>query len=234
VGPAVPLWLLAMVACSPQPPELPGVEADRAWIEDLDLGTVAVVGGVVTGQAMLRIEDDGRQWGFPVELRGGVVGAVLELGVGFNWAPIELQLPRSDVPGDELLGTYKGFSGGLAIIGGFDGRSLKNKHGVRLRGSPFQLGLSVNASYEWLKIRLPEETGVGSESFDTGDYANPPPTCGSGCSDWDIGFDTGDSGGTAQLGARRRPRGGLGGGGSLAMVGLVGWGLRRRRRDAAG
>jgi len=230
----LPLLVVTMLGCNKPPPQLPGIQADEAWIEGLDIGTVAIVGGVVRGRATLVVRDDGREWAFPIQLRGGVVGLAFELGYGFNWGKIELELPRKDLPGDELLGTYKGFSGGIAVIGGFDGRTLKNKHGVRLRGSPFQAGLALNGSYEWLKIQLPEETGVDDTSWDTGDYTRPPSGCCSGDSSWGTGeTGTTTTSSTSSATPSRRSGGPWAplGSGSVAMLGVVGWGLRRRRRS---
>ena len=220
-------FLLTLLACQRGIDALPGVTAERAWLEDLDLATVAVIGGGVNGRGTLRVQTpDGRQATYPVELHGGVVGGVIELGVAgpFRVNQVELDLGGGPVSGSELLGRYRGWSGGLSIIGGFDHHFLRNRDGVSFDATPFQLGVSANIGYEWVHIgieRVEVEPVVTTATADTGlapsttyvDTGAPEASSSGGCGCG--GGNDHDSGDTGQASAAL-----------LGLLLLAGW--RRR------
>lgn len=166
------LSLLLLAGCGPQATGLEGIRAEAARLRDLDLATLAMIGGVVDGDATLEIDTtDGEIVAVPVTLRGGTVGLAMEMTIAIDFGiPAELDLSAAGPPveANDLLGTYDGHGTGAVVIAGVDGRVLENRAGVVLDRDLFALGFAMFAGAEWLRIAVaPEDDDTGDD--DTGD-----------------------------------------------------------------
>lgn len=148
---------LTLLGCRGHPDGLDHIPVERAYLDDVRLVTVALVGGVVTGEGTLVIEQpNGLLRGFPVELQGGTVGVAFEIDldgpIAINRA--ELVLPDERITGNQLLGRYHGGSLSLTPGIGVDGHFLRNKHKVRLNKAYLSVGAGVHAGVEWIRVDL--------------------------------------------------------------------------------
>ena len=168
--------LCALTACNRAPTGLEQHLVREAWLGDVDLTTVVLLGGGITGSADLHIIDDyGQEWMYPVHLGGATFGLAFDVGVSPLANHLELDLPRTLVPGNDLLGRYRGAGFSLVLGLGADIHHLKNKSDVRLGRTLFAAGIGIFVGTEGLTIKLsdedpdedPDETGP-----DTGDTSD--------------------------------------------------------------
>jgi hypothetical protein len=249
------LLLGFLVGCAPVGEELPGLQVESAQLEGLSLTSVGLLGGPVWGSAWLVVQspDPPYELRFPVDLRGAFFGLGVEMDLD-GFAPdrvIPLELPSATVPGDDLLGAYRGGSFGLSLGAGFDHHRLRNASGVAFRPTFLSVGLSAMIGGEWLRIDLSEParldrptTTLDSGTPDTGG----PDTALEGASSGGCqcaSSDAEDSGAPPETGgpdadprtgpwpaapARRACASGRGSAPSGALLGLlVAWAWRRRR-----
>lgn len=181
------LLLAGGPSCRKHPTSLADITVDQASLHDVQFGTVAVLGGVVTGSGILVVRDiHGHQHSWPVALRGGVAGLVVDVNVS---GPMQnnratLRLPAERVSANHLLGRYRGMSGSFVTGVGIDGRRLRNKHGVVYEKSYLSVGVGVHGGFEWVRIDITGGPLIG-DPVDTADTGVTPPL------DPDVPVDTG-------------------------------------------
>ena len=149
------LALALLLACAVKPTPLDEVPVVRAWLEAADFNAGAIVGGLVTGDALLVVEDNaGALWIEPVAMRGPVVSVGVETSVDPELGgPIPLELPEGALlDGAQLLGTYRGPAEALAVGVGVSARQLKNRHGVSLREVHLSVGAGAMIGFQWLRV----------------------------------------------------------------------------------
>jgi hypothetical protein len=141
-----------------------------AWLEDVELGSVAAIVGGQDGSGTLVVVDDaGSTHVFPVQLGGATFGVIFE-GVAVDAKKdTTINLVGADefpVPGRDLMRRYKGQSSGFALGIGVDDHQLHNRAGCQIDRGFFAVGISMFLGFEWLGIHTDGE-GVAVE--DTGD-----------------------------------------------------------------
>jgi hypothetical protein len=155
---------LLLMGCRSDLGQLEAVEVRRAWVEDAELTSLALIGGGCWGDGTLVVlGQEGERLEQPVDLRGGMVGFVLD--VTREEPELWLELPDEPVTADQLLGGYRGSGEEVVIIAGLEVRHLRNEHGVGIDQASLALGLGVMFAYEWLRIRVDGDPVTG---WDTG------------------------------------------------------------------
>lgn len=250
-----------LLSCRGRPSGLEGIRASAAYLEDVQLISVGVVGGGVWGDGRLVVVSPDLPYAqaYPVELNGGMVGVVLEFDVDgvarINRA--ELNLPAPTVPANDLLGRYWGGSFGVTAGVGVDYHTLKNRRDVSFDTTLFSAGLGVMLSGEWLRISLaeaepdqgtPTDTAIDTAAWDSSAATSPgprPSSGGCGCASPSSGSDTGRDSGASSLDDTGQGRGDTDGCGACASAGpavppwwlaiaLAPWIRRRRWTGIAG
>ncbi|MFH1465859.1 MAG: hypothetical protein ABIO70_15840 [Pseudomonadota bacterium] len=167
--PTLPLLAAALAGCSPDLTALAAVEVREAWIEDLALTSVALIGGACWGRGELVVlGQQGEHLEVPLKLRGGMVGAAFDFSR--ETPELDLELPDTPIRADRLLGGYRGSGEQITIFVGVEVRHLHNDHGVGIDQASLTEGLAVMFAYEWLKLRLDDEPSLGEDTgWDQGD-----------------------------------------------------------------
>jgi hypothetical protein len=151
----------------------------RAWFEDFDKSSVAIVGGVLAGDAMLAWDGPYGPGAMPVRLGGGTLGLAFsfmgDLEGHDGIVPIDLSRVTDPTVAD-VLGTYKGsgVAGGV-LIGGARGRA-RNGRGASFQEDHFALGLGFWGGFEWLVVRPASGEQTLTTPYDTGIPYNTPYT----------------------------------------------------------
>lgn len=160
--------LLLVTGCAPDLSTLEAVEVERARVVGTRLSSVALFGGGTWGTGTLEVDGSaGELLEVPVTLRGGTLGAILDLTR--EEPELQLELPDQPVTADQLLGSYRGSTEEIVVIAGVDVRHLHNEHGVGIDQATLAWGLGVMFAYEWLRIRvdgdrhLVQDTGWSSD-----------------------------------------------------------------------
>ena len=195
---------LAM-GCAPKLKTVEDEPISAAWLEYFDLSTIAMLGGVVDGDAFLAYTTtDGEQRSMPVHLGGPVVGIAFDMTVDPEWGPsIPLDFTEAEVDPvmlSDALGTFHGSTASFTMGFGIDTRELKNRHGIRLQEDHLAFGMGIMAGFQWVRIREGgSEQGEGDGIFD--DDTSTPTDDGAddsgGTDDTAIVDDTGASDDTA-------------------------------------
>ncbi len=149
--------MFLMLACGATDADLlTDVEVEQAWLEDVALREIIVLGGVLRGSAELVVEttDDEVLRG-TVDLRGGEIGLALDLAFAGS-RQLQLKLPDAPITGDQLLGRYQGFSDGLAVPIGVEVLHLRNEHHVEIDEPLLLAGIGLSISCSWLELSLQE------------------------------------------------------------------------------
>jgi len=147
-----------LAACGPDLGPLADTPVAAAQLQDLDLSSLSVIGGVTAGDAVLVFSTPrGGAGSIPVALSGPQLGLALDLAVDPEGHEGAVELDVSDVDGNptvgQLMGTYRGTKAGGAAVVGSSARRMRNRHGVSFRESHLQLGMSLFAGVEWLTVR---------------------------------------------------------------------------------
>jgi len=149
-------WVLSMlllVGCAQDLSELEAVEVERASILDVQLTSVALFGGGTWGRGTLEVDGlHGEQLVVPVTLRGGSLGAIVD--ITRQEPDLLLELPQQTITADQLLGSYRGSTEEVVVIAGVDVRHLHNEHDVGIDQANLALGFGVMFAYEWLRVRV--------------------------------------------------------------------------------
>lgn len=155
--------LLGAVACAPPAPDaLKALEVESASLSPIGVTVVGLVGGYVEGDATLTVTDTaGVTQDFPIRIEGGLLGAMIELGVSVQdevFQSTSLELPSSDAPltGDQLVGLFEGSTAGFELGLGFMRHELENEHGVKVKSESLALGFGVAGALEWAAISVEE------------------------------------------------------------------------------
>jgi len=157
-GFAIPL-LLAATACK-QPTNLEDHFVVEAWLEDVVMGSFAVLGGGSVGEADLHVVDaDGSRAVYRVDLAGSEAGFALEFGSTIGMERVDLKLPTG-VAGPDLLGAYTGLGWNVTIGIGADGHHLTNSHGVELNRTMMSAGVGLFIGTEKLVIKLLDDNDL--------------------------------------------------------------------------
>jgi len=147
------LPLLLLVGCAQDLSELEAVEVERANIVGVQLTSVALFGGGTWGRGTLEVDGlHGEQLVVPVTLRGGALGAIVD--ITRQEPDLLLELPQQTITADQLLGSYRGSAEEVVIIAGVDVRHLHNEHDVGIDQANLALGFGVMFAYEWLRVRV--------------------------------------------------------------------------------
>jgi hypothetical protein len=171
---AVAAALMALAGCKGvDGRDLEDIVVQAAWLEDVELRTLSILGGSVGGAGTLVIETpDDELIETRLRLRGGSLGLGLEL---FPWmVPVfqaPLRLPDDgEITGDMLVGQFTGNSESISVIGGIEARHLRNRHKVRIDAPLVAMGVGLMISYDWLALDPVRTVLPGDELLgDTGD-----------------------------------------------------------------
>lgn len=155
-------WLL--LGCRPVDSAGMQTPLARAWLENIDLRALSLLGGAWGGRADLVMETaSGVQDTRVVGLRGGMAGFGVEL---IPWASgagtLPLRLPDEQTVGDDLLGHYSGNGAAAVVIAGAATHHLHNEHDVRIDGVTIGTLVGIFVGAEWVTI------DVADQGFDPG------------------------------------------------------------------
>jgi MYXO-CTERM domain-containing protein len=154
----------------------------RAWFEEFDKSSFALVGGVMGGDAVLAWDGAYGPGAMPVHLGGGTLGLAFEFmgDIEGHEGVVPIDLSRVNDPTvADVLGTYKGTGAAAGvIIGGATGRA-RNGRGASFNEGHFAIGMGVWAGFEWIIVRpsTGEELLTTTTYIDTGSpWTTPFPT----------------------------------------------------------
>jgi len=158
--------LVAVSACG-QATGLEDISVASASLRDLTTFEFAVIGGGSSGRAVLDVvTTEGETLAIDVDVGGGVVGGMMEVGVTrlYAEAPFDLSLVEAPTGGD-LLGTYEGFVASGVMLIGAELHALENEQHISLDlgGFATNLGLSMLVGHEWLTLSVSEEPTVDED-----------------------------------------------------------------------
>jgi hypothetical protein len=154
----------------------------RAWFEEFDKSSFALVGGVMGGDAVLAWDGAYGPGAMPVRLGGGTLGLAFEFmgDIEGHDGVVPIDLSRVNEPTvADVLGTYKGTGAAAGvIIGGATGRA-RNGRGASFSEGHFAVGMGVWAGFEWIIVRpaTGDEFLTTTTYMDTGSaWTTPFPT----------------------------------------------------------
>jgi hypothetical protein len=152
--------LAAAVAmgCAPKLKTVEDEPITAAWLEYFDLSSIAMLGGVVDGDAFLGYTTaSGEQRSMPVHLGGPVVGLAFDMTVDPEWGPsLPLDFTEAEVDPvmlSDALGTFHGSTASFVMGFGIDTRELKNRHGIKFQEDHLAFGMGIMAGFQWVRIR---------------------------------------------------------------------------------
>jgi hypothetical protein len=194
------------VGCAPKLKTAEDEPITAAWLEYFDLSSIAMLGGVMDGDAYLGYTTlDGESHSLPVHLGGPVVGLAFDLTVDPEWgSSVPLDLTEAEVDPvmlSDALGTFHGSVASFTMGFGIDTRELKNKHGIRLQEDHLAFGMGIMAGFQWVRIREGgSEQGEEDDWIHLGigdDTAPPDDSDSGGTDDTALADDSGASDDTA-------------------------------------
>jgi hypothetical protein len=195
------------MGCAPKLQTAEDEPITAAWLEYFDLSSIAMLGGVVDGDAFLGYTTtSGEQRSMPVHLGGPVVGLAFDMTSTRVGTVLAARLHGGEVDPvmlSDALGTFHGSTASFVMGFGIDTRELKNRHGIKFQEDHLAFGMGIMAGFQWVRIREGgSEQGEGDGIFD--DTSTPPDDSGDDSGGTDDTAFADDTGGADDTGARRR------------------------------
>lgn len=155
-------WLL--LGCRPVDSAGLQTPLTRAWLENIDVRSLSLLGGAWGGRADLVMETaGGSEEARVVGLRGGMLGFGVEM---IPWASgagtLPFRLPDGETVGDDLLGHYSGSRESVVVVGGVMVHHLHNEHGIEIDGPTIGTLVGLFFGSEWVTV------DVADQQFDPG------------------------------------------------------------------
>jgi len=165
------LVLLAGCALSMDPSPIDEMVVARAWLGDWSYGTAAFLGGGLTGETRVVVEDpDGNREAQSATFQGWLMGLAFHANTGNRDGRIELGLPPEPILGRQIWGTYDGTYEGGVVGAGIACLHLRNTDEVQIDVNGLGVGMAI--SVDWVRMWLAPLDVEGPDTGDTGETAD--------------------------------------------------------------